>query len=61
LRRPAALEAAWELRFGPGNRFQSLLSDARQQIREGHGISHEEFWQEVATGEEMAEAAHEER
>lgn len=28
-------------------RFQSILNDARQQIREGKGIPHDEFWQGV--------------
>jgi prevent-host-death family protein len=32
-------------------RFQSVLEAARQQIREGKGIPHEEFWQDVESGE----------
>lgn len=28
-------------------RFQSILEAARQQIRDGDGIPHERFWQEV--------------
>ena len=28
-------------------RFRSILEAARQQIREGDGIRHEQFWQEV--------------
>jgi prevent-host-death family protein len=28
-------------------RFRSVLEVARQQIREGGGIPHEQFWQEV--------------
>jgi prevent-host-death family protein len=28
-------------------RFRSVLEAARQQIREGGGIPHEQFWQEV--------------
>jgi len=28
-------------------RLQALLEPARQQIREGEGISHEDFWLEV--------------
>jgi prevent-host-death family protein len=28
-------------------RFRSVLEGARQQIREGGGIPHEQFWQEV--------------
>jgi len=28
-------------------KFQSVLQAARQQIREGDGIRHEDFWQEV--------------
>jgi prevent-host-death family protein len=28
-------------------KFQSVLQAARQQIREGGGIRHEDFWQEV--------------
>jgi prevent-host-death family protein len=42
-------------------RFQSILKDARQQIREGRGIPHEEFWREVAIGEDKAEASQEEK
>jgi prevent-host-death family protein len=30
-------------------KFQSLLDVAEQQIREGTGLKHEEFWQEVET------------
>ena len=29
-------------------RLQALLETARQQIRDGKGLSHEDFWQEVA-------------
>ena len=28
-------------------KFQSILSVAEQQIRDGKGIKHEDFWQEV--------------
>jgi len=28
-------------------KFQKMLSLARQQIREGQGIPHEDFWKEV--------------
>lgn len=28
-------------------RLRSLLETASRQIREGHGISHEDFWQEA--------------
>jgi prevent-host-death family protein len=28
-------------------KFQKLLSLARQQVHEGHGIQHEDFWREV--------------
>ena len=28
-------------------KFQSILNVAEQQIREGKGIKHEAFWQEV--------------
>jgi prevent-host-death family protein len=28
-------------------KFQKMLSLARQQIREGRGIRHEDFWREV--------------
>ena len=28
-------------------RLQAILETARQQIREGEGISHENFWQEM--------------
>jgi hypothetical protein len=28
-------------------RLRAILETARQQIREGEGISHEDFWQEV--------------
>ncbi len=27
--------------------FQTVLQTARQQIREGQGISHTDFWQEI--------------
>jgi len=30
-------------------KFQSLLDIAEQQIREGKGLKHEDFWQEVET------------
>lgn len=30
-------------------KFQSLLEVAEEQIREGKGLRHEEFWQEVET------------
>ncbi len=30
-------------------RFQTVLRAARQQIREGKGIPHDEFWQEMET------------
>jgi prevent-host-death family protein len=38
-------------------RFRSVLEAARQQIREGGGIAHDQFWQEVeaeAGGEDGA-------
>ena len=28
-------------------KFQSILQTAEQQIREGKGIKHEDFWREV--------------
>ena len=28
-------------------RFQAILSDAREQIRAGGGIPHDDFWREV--------------
>jgi len=28
-------------------RLQSILKTARQQIREGEGVSHEDFWREM--------------
>jgi prevent-host-death family protein len=31
-------------------KFQRILHAAEQQIREGKGLSHEEFWQEVEAG-----------
>jgi prevent-host-death family protein len=31
-------------------KFQKMLSLARQQIRGGQGIRHEDFWQEVEDG-----------
>jgi hypothetical protein len=48
LKRPVTFESEWELRFGPDNRFRVFydLSLARQQIREGSGIRHEDFWRE---------------
>lgn len=30
-------------------KFQSLLDVAEQQIREGKGISHDDFWREIET------------
>jgi prevent-host-death family protein len=33
--------------LGYSPRFRSLLEEARQQIREGSGIPHDEFWQEL--------------
>jgi len=30
-------------------KFQSLLDIAEQQIREGKGLKHEDFWQEIET------------
>jgi prevent-host-death family protein len=30
-------------------KFQSILEVAEQQIREGKGISHEDFWQEIGS------------
>lgn len=33
------------LAYSPG--FQEILQTARQQIREGKGIPHDEFWREV--------------
>ncbi len=32
-------------------KFQKMLSLARQQIREGRGIRHEDFWSEVDDSE----------
>ena len=31
-------------------RLRALLETSRQQIREGKGISHEDFWQEMEEG-----------
>ncbi len=31
-------------------KFQRILHIAEQQIREGKGLSHQEFWQEVEAG-----------
>jgi prevent-host-death family protein len=28
-------------------KFQSILATARQQLREGKGIPHDQFWQEI--------------
>jgi prevent-host-death family protein len=36
--------------LGHSARLRGLLENARQQIREGQGISHDDFWQEM--GEE---------
>ena len=30
-------------------KFRMILDTAREQIREGQGIKHEEFWQEIET------------
>ena len=30
-------------------KFRMILDTAREQIREGRGIKHEEFWQEIET------------
>jgi prevent-host-death family protein len=38
-------------------RFRSILNGARQQIREGKGIPHEEFWQAVETEENRKKAS----
>ncbi len=27
--------------------FQRILREARQQVRDGHGVRHEDFWQEM--------------
>ena len=35
-------------------KFQSILEIAEQQIREGHGVKHADFWREVES--EMPEA-----
>ena len=32
-------------------KFQRILQTAEQQIREGKGISHKEFWQEIEAGQ----------
>jgi len=32
-------------------KFQWILQKAEQQIREGKGISHKEFWQEIEAGQ----------
>ena len=34
--------------LGHSARLRGLLENARQQIREGEGISHEDFWQEMS-------------
>ncbi len=31
-------------------KFQNILQEARQQIRESGGIQHEDFWREVEAG-----------
>jgi len=33
-------------------KFQKMLRLARQQIREGHGIRHEDFWRKVEDNED---------
>ena len=33
-------------------RLQALLATSRQQVREGQGIGHEDFWAEMEEGEE---------
>ena len=34
------------------SRFQNLLTTARDRVREGKGISHEDFWAEVEEAQE---------
>jgi hypothetical protein len=41
--------------LGHSKRFREILEAARQQIREGKGIPHDEFWRQVEA--ENAEAA----
>jgi prevent-host-death family protein len=36
-------------------RLRAILETARQQIRDGHGVSHEDLWQEM--GEEKPDKA----
>jgi hypothetical protein len=35
------------LALGCSPRFQSILDVARQQIREGRGIPHDDFWRDL--------------
>ena len=35
-------------------KFQQMLQLAEQQIRDGKGIEHEEFWREVEAGQQTA-------
>jgi prevent-host-death family protein len=35
-------------------KFQSIVAAAEQQIREGKGIRHEDFWREVESGDASA-------
>jgi len=37
------------LALGCSPRFQSMLDVARQQIRDGDGIPHDEFWRHLET------------
>jgi len=34
-------------------KFRMILDTAREQIREGRGIKHKEFWQEIAGAEKL--------
>lgn len=33
--------------LGHSRKFQAILETGKQQIQEGKGISHEEFWEEI--------------
>jgi|SRR5581483_5932887 len=38
-------------------RFQSILQEAREQVRVGRGITHDDFWREIETdAQEIAPA-----
>jgi hypothetical protein len=47
LRAPEDEEEAYRIQLAHSPRFQALLENSRQSIREGKGLSHDEFWKIV--------------